>query len=245
MTITEGDVVNLGQKRHERNMDKLSNLTSVFQAYLDQLENYKSEFGVFQPLIDEYESDPGVKHAPSFYIELEFDKVITKTAKSKLSAAGFTVMNDDPDWGTEIHDDDRKYWSHGYYKSEREKNWYTQSSAWKEISKDNAIALFARRNDPSTMRAYGRYRSETPHYQKSDLRGDTKTGWDIRTHSRHDEWYHKSASFRIEMRAPDYSRDAAITDEAHMAEAVRVYDMIHHAEFLRINGGENVVSLKQ
>lgn len=244
INIIEGDIIDISNRRAAKTREKVGGLVSGFAAYLERLEEYKSQFGIFQPMLDEYVDRPSEQQKPNFYLEIQYDKIASPGVKKKLAAAGFTAMNDDKNWGTEIHDDHSGYFKHGMYKPVREKNWYTQSSAWKKISKEEAVEIFAHRDSPEIMQRYGRYRTAHPHYEKAHLTGDSTKGWDIRSHPEHEDRYHKSASFWIEMRADYYSQDSLIADQPHMDEALRVYDMIARAEKIRLSGATNVATLR-
>lgn len=237
--LIEGEVVSLAQVKKDRTKAKVGGLVDAFKALEAQWAAYKAEHGTFQPMMDDYEANPAERNVPRFYVHVQFDHMASAEAKKRLAAQGFEFSTDDPHWGTEIHDDENtRSFTHGAYMKPRQKNWYTQSEAFREVTKEEALSLFGNRN----QNTYGLYRGNRPHYHKGNLTGSTKTGWDIRTHPEYSQHYLNGMAWWVEFRAPDYSEDAIIVDEAIMAEAVRVYDMIVQAERIR-KSGANVTRL--
>lgn len=237
--LIEGEVVSLAQVKKDRTKAKVGGLVDAFKALEAQWAAYKAEHGTFQPMMDDYEANPAEQNVPRFYVHVQFDHMATPGEKKRLEARGFQFSNDDPNWGTEIHDNENtRSFTHGAYMTPRQKNWYTQSEAFREICKEEALSLFGNRS----QNTYGLYRGNRPHYHKGNLKGSTKTGWDIRTHPEYARHYSNGMAWWVEFRAPNYSEDAIIADEPMMAEAVRVYDMIVQAERIR-KSGANVTRL--
>lgn len=237
--LVEGEVVSLAQVKKDRTKAKVGGLVDAFKALEAQWAAYKAEHGTFQPMMDDYEANPAEQNVPLFYVHVQFDHMASAVAKKRLAAQGFEFSTDDPNWGTEIHDDENtRSFTHGAYMKPRQKNWYTQSEAFREVTKEEALSLFGNRS----QNTYGLYRGNRPHYHKGNLKGSAATGWDIRSHPEYPQHYFNGMAWWVEFRAPNYSEDAIIADEPMMAEAVRVYDMIVQAERIR-KSGANVTRL--
>ncbi len=229
--VESASIVDLGSHKLAKSKKKVNDLVRGFQAYLDSVEKFKEQFGRFEPLLREYENDPA-QNIPVFKICVKFDRIASRQEKFRLKKNGFVVFNDDPEWGTEIYDHgESKSWTHGGHNGTG-KNWYTQTLAVKEISLEEAEKIWVNRNNLQTV--YGLYQPEDIHYNKDNLVGNSKKGWDIRTHPDHGNHYHENGmSFFLEMVAPNYGKDCAIKNDKYFADAIRVYKVIQQAEQIR------------